>query len=1096
MWSDVERQRRRDRIMTSCSCGSSRRDGHHGWAGIRERARRIGSTLVILSGVGTETEAKLTMPVREGAVPVRAAVGEGAGARRGERVMRRVALVLGVLVAGCGCGLALNPSLEISQYAHTAWTVRDGFSVGNIYAMAQTPDGYLWLGTEFGLYRFDGVRRLSWQPPAGQHLPDKGAYSLLVTRDGTLWIGAFNGLATWDGANLTRYSEFDGRFVTSMVEDREGTVWAGTLGATGRLCAIRKGSAKCYAEGGAFGWFVSGLAEDSSGALWAGAESGLWRWKPGPAKRYAMPQMKISDLIEADDRRLLIAVNGAGLKHFAGDKVESYPIRAAIDPKRLLRDRDVDSNKLLRDRNGGLWIGTVERGLIHVHDGRADVFTKSDGLSGNIVMSLFEDREGNIWVATTGGIDRFGELPVTTISEKQGLSSDLTDAVVAGTDGSIWVATHDGLTRWKDGQTTIFRTASGLPGDFVQSLFQDDRGRVWAFTRHGLAYFRDHRFVVVNGIPSAEVFSIAGDKAGSLWLSGDRGLSHLLDGHLVAHFPWSALRRHQQANSLVTEQGGLWLAFWTDGGIEYFKDGRVRVSYTAADGLGKGPVPGLRLDRDGALWAATEEGGLSRIKDGRITTLTMRNGLPCETIHVSVEDNDRSLWLYTGCGLVRIARPELDAWIADPTRRIETTVWDAFDGVRIRSVAASSFGPTVAKSTDGKLWFLMGEGVQVVDPQHLAFNRLPPPVHIEKIEADHKMYWPNLPGAAASSVRLPALTRDLQIDYTAVSLTAPDKVHFKYKLEGQDEDWKEVINDRQAQYTNLPPRHYRFRVVASNNSGVWNETGDSLEFSIDPAFYQTNWFRALCAAVSLVLLWAGYRFRVRQLHQRFHLASEARLNERMRIARELHDNLLQTVQGFMMHLQAVNEMMPPGAAKNELEETLEIGDRAIVEGRRTVQGLRSSVTTSDLADAIRAVADELGSKDGASFRLAVEGPVRDLDPTVRDEVYSIAREALRNAFAHADATRIEAELTFEEQFLRLRIRDDGKGIAPDIAEQGRAGHYGLAGMRERSQRIGSKLVILSGTGTGTEIDLSVAGSIAYAKPQARARFSWFPRMTG
>ena len=448
------------------------------------------------------------------------------------------------------------------------------------------------------------------------------------------------------------------------------------------------------------------------------------------------------------------------------------------------------------------------------------------------------------------------------------------------------------------------------------------------------------------------------------------------------------------------------------------------------------------------------------------------------------------------CGLVRIARTELDAWIADPKRRVETTVWGVADGVRLHPVSPASFGPPSAKSSEGKLWFLMGEGIQVVDPHHLAVNQLPPPVHIEQVVADHKTYWQNLTAAAAPNMRLPSLTRDLQIDYTALSLVAPEKVHFKYKLEGQDADWKEVINDRQAQYTNLPPRHYRFRVIASNNSGVWNEAGDSLEFSIDPAFYQTNWFRALCAAVSLVLLWAAYRFRVRQLQRQFQIASEARLNERMRIARELHDNLLQTVQGFMLRLQAVNEMLPAGAAKNELEETLEIGDRAIIEGRRTVQDLRSSLTTSDLANAIRAVGEELASKDGASFRLAVEGPVRDLDPIVRDEVYSIAREALRNAFTHADATRIEAELTFEEQLLRLRIRDDGKGIAPEIAEQGRAGHYGLAGMRERSRRIGSKLVILSGAGTGTEIDLSVAGSIAYAKPQARSRFSWFPRVTG
>ncbi len=301
---------------------------------------------------------------------------------------------------------------------------------------------------------------------------------------------------------------------------------------------------------------------------------------------------------------------------------------------------------------------------------------------------------------------------------------------------------------------------------------------------------------------SAEVYSITGDKAGNLWLSGNRGLSHLLDGHLVEHFPWSALGRHQQAKVIVfdRERGGVWLSFWNDGGVEYFKDGQVRASYTAADGLGKGHVPGLRLDRDGALWAATEDGGLSRIKDGHIATMTTRNGLPCNTIHWSIEDNDFSLWLYTACGLVRIARAELDAWIADPTRRIETTVWDAADGVMLHSVSPNSFGPPFAKAIDGKLSLLIGEGIQVVDPHNLAFNKLPPPVHIEQIVADHKTYWQNLPGASTPSVRLPARTRDLQIDYTALSLVAPEKVRFKYKLEGQDPDWREVVNDREARF--------------------------------------------------------------------------------------------------------------------------------------------------------------------------------------------------------------------------------------------------------------------------------------------------------
>lgn len=470
------------------------------------------------------------------------------------------------LLAPHSSTLALNPSLEVNQYAHTSWTAREGYSLGAVFAMAQTPDGYLWLGGEFGLFRFDGVHFMPWQPPAGQQLPNK-PYSLLVTRDGTLWIGTYAGLVSWNGAELTRYPEVGELFVTSLLEDREGTVWVGILANRGRLCAIRSGRAQCYGEDGAFGTFVWSLGEDSSGALWAGAESGLWRWKPGAPKRYAMPGPRVGDMAKADDGRLLLGVSGAGLRQIVGDKVETFPIHSATNPNALLPDRDVNSNKLLRDRDGGLWIGTREHGLIHVQQGRTDAFTKADGLSGNTSCSIFEDREGNIWFASSRGLDRFRELPIITISAKQGLSSDATNSILAATDGSIWVATKRGLTRWKDGQFTVFDKASGLPDDETQSLSQDARGRIWMSTKRGLAYFEDGRFVVVSGLPPEDVNSIAGDKAGNLWLSGNKGLSHLVEGRLVEHFPWSALGRRQQAGALVADQGGVWLAFWQDGGV-------------------------------------------------------------------------------------------------------------------------------------------------------------------------------------------------------------------------------------------------------------------------------------------------------------------------------------------------------------------------------------------------------------------------------------------------------------------------------------------------------------------------------------------------
>ena len=985
--------------------------------------------------------------------------------------------------------LALNPSLEVSQYAHTSWTVKNGYSLGAVFAMAQTPDGYLWLGGEYGLFRFDGVRFIPWQPP-GQQLPSQ-PYSLLVTRDGTLWIGTFAGLVSWNGAELTRYPAIGEVFVTSLLEDRDGTVWAGILADPGKLCAIQSGRAQCYLQDGAFGSFVWSLGEDSSGALWAGAESGLWRWRPGPPKRYEMPGPRIADMTKADGGRLLFGVSGAGLRQIAGERVEPYAIRSAINRNQLLPDREVDSNKLLWDRDGGLWIGTRDHGLIHVHHGRTDLFTKSDGLSSNVTCSLFEDREGNIWFATPTGLDQFRELPVTQVSEKQGLSSDATKSVIAAADGSIWIATSYGLTRQKDGQFTTFGKSSGLPDDAIQSLYQDHRGRIWVFTNRGLAYFEGGRFVAVSGVPSQEVYSITGDEAGNLWLSGNKGLSQLRDGRVVEQFPWSALGRTQQAKVILADQGGLWLSFWIDGGVLYFKDGQVRASYTAANGLGKGHVPGLQLDREGALWAATEEGGLSRIKDGRITTLSTANGLPCNTIHWTTEDDDRALWLYTACGLLRIKRGELDAWIADPRRKVEWMLWDAADGVRLTAVSPAYYNPPVAKASDGKLWFL-GDAIQVLDPHHIPVNRIAPPVYIAQIIADRKTY------DVTQGLRLPAVVRDVAIDFAALSFAAPEKVHFRYKLEGYDSDWQEAGNRRQAFYTNLPPRSYRFRVMAANNSGVWNEEGALLDFSIAPAFYQTTWFRLAVVVVLLAVLWAAYQLRVSQLATQFNKTVEARVSERTRIARDLHDTLLQSFQGLLLRFQLASQLLTvqPVEAKQTLDSAIDQASEAIGEARDAVQGLRSSaLDTNDLVEAITAMAEELTGHTSTSespiIDVEVEGARRDLKANVRDEAYRIAGEALRNAYRHANAKRITVEIRFDPRQFQLTVSDDGKGIDEETMRRRHTGHFGLHGMRERAELFGGKLEVWSKLGSGTQLHLSVPGSIAY---DSFARRRWWSKL--
>jgi signal transduction histidine kinase/ligand-binding sensor domain-containing protein len=1008
-------------------------------------------------------------------------------------------LLTASLLASTPPAVALEPPLQVAQYTHTSWTAREGAVLGLVFAMAQTPDGYLWIAGSFGLFRFDGLQFERWEPPDGQTLPT-GAYSLLVSRDGTLWIGTYSGLSSWNGREFVYRHEpiGEGRFVTSLFEDRDGTIWAGVRSKRGELCAIRAGQASCTALDGGFGGLVWSLAQDRSGALWVGAESGVWRWSPGEPRRYAIPGPRIGDLTTTAEGQVLAGMQGGGILQLAGDELVPYRIRRAGQPHDALADDDVKSNKLLRDSDGGLWIGTTTAGLIHVKDGQADSFTRADGLSGNIACGLFEDREGNIWFGSEKGLDRFRKLPVTILSTRQGLPDEVTRSVVAAQDGSVWVGTNNGLARWKDdGTVRVYRERDGLPASQVRSQYQDTEGRLWVNTARGLAYFANDRFVAVDGGPSDHVHAMAGDAAGNLWVSGNKGLARLHRGRLVENVAWVDLGLAHEPQGLLGSKDGLWLSFW-DGGVAFLKDGKVQATYTPAQGVGAGQVTGLRLDADGALWAATGKGGLSRIKDGRITTLSAANGLPCIWIHWSQQDDNGALWMYTGCGLLRVSKDDVAAWIADPSHRVSPKLWGAADGVRLTVTPPAYYNPDVAKDRHGKFWIVGAGEVQIVDPHHMPSNPVPPPVHIETLVVDHQ------PQPVAHGLRLAALSRDITIEFAALTLVDPKSTRFRYRLEGHDNDWREVVDRRQATYTNLPPGDYRFRVKAANNSGVWNEEGAQLDFSILPAFYQTTWFRLTCAVVLLSLAWAGFQLRlhlrVKRLHRQFEAALEARVAERTRIARDLHDTLLQRFHGPLLELQAALNLLPdrPRESRQILIRTVDHVAAAITEGRDTVQGLRTSVVeTNNLSGALRELVEDLASESGqaASAHVEVHGTPQLLHPLLRDETFRIASEALRNAFRHADAKRIEVEIRYEPQQICVRVRDDGKGMDREVLSRGeKEGHFGLGGMHERAKVAGGKLSIRSGPGAGTEVEFSVPGSQAYCAPQpARSRIfrRWF-----
>jgi signal transduction histidine kinase len=709
-----------------------------------------------------------------------------------------------------------------------------------------------------------------------------------------------------------------------------------------------------------------------------------------------------------------------------------------------------------------------------------------------------------------GGLDRFRNYGVVTYAQHEGLGTiPGWGSVVAGRDGSIWMGTNDSLRMWNHGEVTIYgraydhkspsrtiwlharyATNRNLRDNISVSVFADNSGRILVSTPYAFGYMENGRFVAIRGVPGGVVSSVAQDRQGNLWIANqNQGLLRLSKDGTVQRISWASIGHKDGAQALAAGRstGGLWLGF-DGGGVAYFSDGQIKETYGHAEGLGGGRVSALHIETDDTVWAATEE-GLSRIKNGRVLTLTSKNGLPCDAVHWITQDENDSFWVLMTCGLVRMVRTELHAWATDSQRKVKTTVFDNSDGVPNAPIAFHG-GSQVTRSLEGKIWFQgFSGGASVIDPQHLPNNKITPPVHIEEISANDKTY------DASNGLRLPPRIRDLKIDYTALSFVSPERVQFRYQLEGQDRNWREAANDREVHYSNLAPGNYVFRVIACNNSGLWNEAGDTLEFSIAPVYYQTNWFRALCVAAVLVLVWGLYRLRLHQLQRRFNAGLEAHVSERTRIARELHDTLLQNLHGLMFQFQAARNMLPrePHEAAGVLDSAIGATEQTITDSRDAIQNLRSEMGEGDLGQWLTATGQELARSHAADghapvFRLTVEGERKTLSALPRDEVCRIAREILRNAFQHAQANRIEAEIRYDDREFRLRIRDDGKGVDPRVLQAGgTAGHWGLRGVRERAQQIGARLDFWSEAGAGTEVELTVPAAIAYDKAMGRRR---------
>ena len=969
---------------------------------------------------------------------------------------------------------ALDPTPLISQYAHSSWNVADGAFAGSPNTMVQTADGYIWIGTSLGLVRFDGIRFVQWNPPPGERLLDSRVFSLLGTEDGSLWIGTGYGLSRWKDGRLTNFPRLSGR-IEALLEDEAGDVWLARTQITdsmGPLCRVRDDRVLCFSGSDKVPFpNVLQLARSDDGYLWLGGYSGLSRWKPGAADVYfhtgspeGIPNFRA--IAAAPDGSIWAAINrrqpGLRLEHFlnGGWVSQSFPAVAA---------GNAQVTALFVDRGNALWIGTSGSGFFRVMNGRAEHYDQTAGLSSNSVLRFFQDVEGTIWVVTSAGIDNFRDLAVISYSMRQGLSADGAVSVVASRDGGLWILNnYDTIQKLKNGQFTTLLPRPGIAGH-ISTIFEDHAGRLWMGFEDGLYVYDNGVFRPIlrqNHAPFSLVFSITEDAYRNMWVRDTSHLDEISDGRIVRE-----LTSPQIATGYILSaapDGGVLLGL-VDGDLLTFRDGQ-NSSIPSGETGNTSQIRDLLGDPDGTVWGTTMN-ELVSWKDGVRRNLTVRNGLPCDGIFALVEDQSRAIWLYARCGLIRISREELDRWWRDPGAVVQTRLLTEADGVQ---PGLTSLKPQAIRTSDGSLWFANGRVVQKIDPGHEDRNAIPPPVHIEALVADRRAYEPR------EGLRLPPVIHDLEIEYTALSYVSPQKVAFRYMLENRDLHWQEPAGRRQAFYSDLAPGRYRFHVIASNNDGVWNDAGAALDFTIAPAWYQTVVFRLLCIAVAVLLVWVIYRVRVHHLAVSMNQRFDERLDERTRLARDFHDTLLQTIQGSKMVADdALDATADPDRMHRALQKLSVWMEQATVEGRAALHSLRASTTQrNDLADALRRVTESDLIPASMSVSFSVVGNPSEMHPIVRDEIYRIGYEAIRNAAAHSGAGQLDVELRYTQD-LTLRILDNGVGMDPLVLDRGRVGHFGLQGMRERTARIGGKLTVVSSPAAGTEIQVVVPGGIIF-----------------
>jgi signal transduction histidine kinase len=715
--------------------------------------------------------------------------------------------------------------------------------------------------------------------------------------------------------------------------------------------------------------------------------------------------------------------------------------------------------------------------------GELDRYGESDGLSSNLLHTLFEDREGSIWVGTSLGLDRF--RPANVVSETHVPAGFQARFVHSGPD-AIYAYTGWSNTKLResDGTESIYRVQpGGTPEVLIRNVgrlrsmhVNDATGAMWVVTRAGVQELVKDKLgppiALPEGVSGDFVYSAVVDKAGELWLSAFyKGVFHRSrDG------TWKPvdIRSKYAATAVLipTPDGSVWARY--SGGTLFRLRGDAIEDFSGSDPK-IGDITLIRPHAQGLLFGG--EGGLALFDGSKFHSLSALDEPVLNVVTGVSQSNDgRTTWIFTQAGVLRFETDDLtSALLKSDAKSLRYQLIDSRDGLPGAPYGAV-YGSSVATGSDGRIWFTTGQGLAWIDPNNLYRNPLPPPLDILSLSTSEREYGSKAP------LTLSAGTRNIEINYTALSLSIPERVRFRYKLEDVDEDWVDAGNRRQAFYTQLGPGEHRFRVMAANSDGVWNEAGADFTFTIPPTFLESTTFKALSLVAIAALLTFLYRARLTQVSARMKSQLEARMLERERIARELHDTLLQGFQGLMLRFQSVADLISPDQpARALLEEAMTRGDEVLAEGRDRVRDLRGSAVSDELPIALQKSAANFAIGSSTEVRVVVEGTARALHPVVNDELIAICNEAIANAFKHASARNIDIDIVYRRRRLDVRIRDNGAGIDPKVIENGKKGHYGLAGMRERAQKIRASFTLSSRINVGTEVEIILPASVAYAK---------------